>query len=171
MKKLIIALVLCLPLVVQGNEPNQIGDVNDMAITFRVLTEPVATRTNIEGWLGFRKGESELGLIVGWRDETEELEDSLNIGGFTMFHFPDVRELVGNSFWLAEWLPESITAEPAVGLAITYNLETSTVKTSPFVALRIYKTLEIQIAYDVFGNGESDVPDGTRIGLSTSWKF
>jgi hypothetical protein len=141
-----------------------------MAVTFRFLTEPTAGRTNAEGWLGFQKNESELGLIVGYVDEMTTEDDSVLFGGFTAYHFPDLRTVIENVLFPAEWLPAQLTASPSVGLAIVYNPDTGNLRTSPFLGLKVYNTLEIQIAYDTFSE-DSESPDGTRIGISSSWKF
>ena len=168
MKKVLLT-TMCLMtmcMVTKGNEPNQ--PVKEM--TFRILTEPSSQNTDIEGWLGFRKGDSEVGLILGYIDEQTERDASMTIGGYTAFHFPDVRQLVENTFWVAEWLPESIEATPAVGMSFVYNLETYALTTTPFVALRVYKTLEIQLGYDAL-QGETVEQDGFKIGISSSWRF
>lgn len=152
--------------VVKGNDVNQ----PDKEMTFRILTEPSSQNTNIEGWLGFRKGDSEVGLIVGYQDELTDRDASMTIGGFTAFHFPDVRQMIENTLWIAEFLPESIEATPAVGLSLVYNLETYAMTTTPFVALRIYKTFEVHVGYEAF-QSETVEQDGFKIGISSSWKF
>jgi hypothetical protein len=168
MKKLLITMCLIALSfnVVQGQDVNQPAE----GMSFRILTEPSSQNTNVEGWIGFRKGNSEVGIIVGYIDEQTDKDASMTIGGFSAYHFPDIRPTIENTFWLTEWLPKEIVAEPSLGLAITYNLETYALKTSPFVALRVYETFEIQLGYEAF-QSETVESDGFKIGLSTMWRF
>jgi len=173
MKKwiLILTCLLALAAHARAGEPNAVAEPNEPAIlpvndfTVRILTEPTNSGTNIEGWLGYRKDNSELGGILGYVDELTQEDASLLVGCFTAFHFPDLRSRIENIFWPVEYLPAELEATPSVGASLVYNTEKKLIRTSPFAAVRVYKSFEIQTNYDFFANSEGQ-DNGLRVGIS-----
>jgi len=170
MKKgmLVTMIVLLVVANVWADEPNQ-PEMND-AITARIFTEPTLSQANIEGWLGIQKDNSEIGLILGFLDESTDEDSSMTIGAFAAYHFPDIRENLENIFWPIDFMPETIEAEPSIGLSGTYNLETETLRISPFVGLKIFESIEIVTSYNAFGGGTPEA-DRWQIGISKIWRF
>lgn len=175
MRTLIITIcLLCLTTFVQA-EPN---DVNVPAIrnaaTIRALFQPADNKTTGELWLGFQRDNSEAGLIGGYaaqkNEEIDRLDSSYSFGIFGMYHFSDIRADVDNIFWPMEYLPDSIKAEPAVGVKFKYNFDDKSFDTAFILALRILDNIELQyILPNLTGN--ADTSQNPYVGISWVWKF
>jgi hypothetical protein len=163
MKKLTLLIVLLVAAGTVQADPNE-------AITISVLTAPTLGRANVETWLGYQRDNSQVGAIIGYLDEQTDEDASMTFGIFGCYHFPDVRTVIENAFWPVDFLPEAITAEPSVGLALVYNHDNSTLKVAPFVALTVYKMITIQTAYNAYGGGTEE-EDGVTVGLCASFKL
>ena len=173
MKKLLIAmcLVLLLSSSVQGSDPNEAAE--DF-ISFRLMTEPEFKDgvAYLESWLGLGKGDSEVGLVVGYETWQEEdgSESRISLGAFTMHSFPDARQTLENLLWPIELLPEAITAIPALGVEGLFDLDNKGIRISPILELTVYESLAIQTKYNIFTD-DVDVKDSWQIGLSAKWMF
>lgn len=167
--------LMCLTMlcgVVQGQDPNVV--MPDEYATVRLLTEPEFQDgvAKAELWLGFGRGESEVGAIVAYESFEEEdgEESKFAIGAFTMYHLPDLRPMLEGLLWPAETLPEQVMAKPAIGISGVFDLDSNGLKISPVVELVIYKAIAIQTRYNIF-SGDVDAEEGWQIGISTIWEF
>jgi len=180
MKRMFLALVVLYLAVttVQGNEPNEPNQPAEEQsfVSLRLMSEPEFKDgvANLEAWLGFGKGPSETGFVLGyeaWQDE-DDTESKISIGAFTMYHLPDARQALEDIIWPVELLPEGIMATPAIGISGLLDLEDNGVKVSPVVELTVYESIAIQTKYNILAFEEdAEVSDKWQIGLSAKWKF
>jgi hypothetical protein len=166
-KVLILVIVLVCTSGLCASEPN-VPPEKPQYISFRLMSEPQTYQnTNLEGWIGYGKKDSEVGLCIGWREWTEaetenDTQSSLAVGGFSLVHFPDFRKTLEDIIWPVEWLPENIEVSPALGLQIMYDLEGQGVRITPLVEMKIYDNIAIQYKYN-FGNA---LADNSQVGIS-----
>ena len=179
-KLLIVCIILAVSGCIYGAEPNDvnIADVNDSAekyLSLRTLGEIDMSNPNAEVWLGFGKGQSEAGLIMGYRiigTETDTNEE-VTFGLFGMYHLPDLRDVGEEVLWPIEWLPDGIKAQPAIGLKISTPANDNAFKSleiAPVLELTIFKNIALQYVKP-FAVGEVEIETNEYVGLSWAWKF
>ena len=181
MKKLLtMCIIISLCGCIYGAEPNDVNvpDINDLTekyISLRTLGEIDISNPNIEMWLGFGKGQSEAGLIVGYRvigTETDR-DEEITLGLFGMYHLPNFRDLGEEVLWPIEWLPSGIKAQPAIGLKISTPINDNAFKSleiAPVLELTILKNIALQYVKP-FAVGEVEIETSEYVGLSWAWKF
>ena len=167
--RLILTLVMCLILLLSSSVQ---GDPNEY-LSVRVLTEPEFKDdvAKVQGWFGFGRENSEVGLILGYESWQEEdgTESQMSVGVFTMYHLPDVRPVIENFLPIA-WLPEEITAKPSIGGSVVGDLDGKGIETSPILELLVYETIAIQTKYN-FLTDNIGLSDYWQVGISYVYRF
>lgn len=172
MKKLITIIILALSVNVLASEPNEPNDMSltkDNFIAVHLLGQPTENETDVECFIGYGKGRSEVGIVGGYTDN--DAGRYASAGVYALYYLPDLRDLTEEILYPIEWLPPNVKAELAVGGKFKFNFEENrSFSGGPILGMKILKNLMIMY-YRNFQTKDANHEDRESVGISAMWEF
>ena len=167
---LTVALMLCLVGASFGADANE----PDKSMTFWLsANSPAYQNTDLSVMLGFRQGNTELGVATEWRmyaegdTETQDQSD-FAIGPYAVVHLPGVIQ-IKNPLPI-DWLPAELAGDPFVGLAYVFDVKGKGATFAPFTGLRVFDLFAFTVKYSMY-SPEIPADNQLQLGLSGQWAF
>ena len=167
---LTLTLLLCVGSIAIANEPVV---EPEKAVTFWLSGSDLGyENTEMSAWLGYRQGETEVGVALDWRmfnegDTEDDFQSDFAVGPYGVYHMPGLIT-IDNPFGAA-WLPEQLAGDPFVGVSYLFDVDGKGTSINPVAGLRLFDIFSLKYEYSFF-QGSAAIDEGS-IGLSYQHRF